>query len=173
MNPPPPPDEPSSPPTWKSFWSWLFTPSPVELANVRADRFYARLRSSNAEIANRAEGELRRIAQSWESYEYDAPFVMAVLRLLTTSRDPGYLPYIERMIEAPARSTEQILVQTAAIACKETLQDHSEEERTRRTLLRASETPPASPETLLRPADGATETAPDELLRASRRNPEP
>lgn len=67
-----------------------------------------------------------------------------------------------------ARGAGDVRVIEAARACLPFLEIRAEEERNADTLLRASDGRSASPDILLRPADGQVVTEPAHLLRAVR-----
>jgi hypothetical protein len=96
----------------------------------------------------------------------ESDFLVTLLDLLTRLEDVSALPEVAKLAEADARTTEEQQVQGAANQSRIILKECAERLKTTQTLLRASTMPAASPETLLRPAQSATASDPQQLLRA-------
>ena len=95
---------------------------------------------------------------------------IAALKALEQVGDAKDVAIVERLAIMKALTPEQEKVKQAAIECLPMLRANCGEVETARTLLRASHAAAARPDTLLRPASGAGQTAAQELLRPSDAN---
>ena len=112
-------------------------------------------------------------APQWQSiysrlHGNNAPLVLAILKALEQIGDGGALPYVEKLAEGNGQylAAKDGRVWNAAKACLPFLRERAAQESVSKTLLRPS-AEAASPDTLLRPVTGRTETPPQQLLRAN------
>ncbi len=92
---------------------------------------------------------------------------IAALKALEQVGDARAVPLVERLTKMRLRTQARLRVKQAAIECLPMLKANCGEVEAARTLLRASHAEAARPDTLLRPASGAGQTATQELLRPS------
>ena len=97
---------------------------------------------------------------------YDAFFV-ALLKALEQTGDSSAIPTVARLARMRGRTRRITVLRQAAIDCLPMLQANCGEVETARTLLRASHSEDARPDTLLRPASASTQTDAAELLRGA------
>ena len=99
------------------------------------------------------------------TYFYPAPLRLAALKALEQVGDARDIQVVKRLAKMKPRTPEQEELKQAAIECLPMLRANCGEVEAARTLLRASHAEDARPDTLLRPASGAGQTAAQELLR--------
>ena len=92
---------------------------------------------------------------------------IAALKALEQVGDASAIPYVEKLTQMKPRTPGQTKIKQAAIECLPMLLAHCGEVEAARTLLRASHSEDARPDTLLRPASQSAQTNPAELLRGS------
>jgi hypothetical protein len=90
---------------------------------------------------------------------------VASLEALGQIGNASLIPAVEQLAKKKARTPGQEKVKQAALECLPILRARCAEMATARTLLRASHSEDARPDTLLRPASGSAQTNPAELLR--------
>ena len=117
----------------------------------------------------------RRIIHTWlnnaillrgSNPKFEALYI-AALKALEQVGDSSDIPYVVRVAKMKARTPEQEKIKQAAIECLPMLRANCGEVEAARTLLRASQSEDARPDTLLRPASGSGQTGSAELLRGS------
>ena len=92
---------------------------------------------------------------------------IAALKALEQVGGSMYIPVVERLAKMRPRTLGHAKIKQAAIECLPMLLTNCGEVEAARTLLRPSHAEAARPDTLLRPASGAGQTAAQELLRPS------
>ena len=95
---------------------------------------------------------------------------IAMLKALEQVGAASAIPVVEKLTQMKPRTPGQKRVKQAAIECLPMLRANCGDVEAARTLLRASHAEAARPDTLLRPASGAGQTAAQELLRPSDEN---
>ena len=95
----------------------------------------------------------------------DAEFCLAWMRVLAEIGGERDLRGIRFLTETPAHSPLHAAMRKAAFDCLPHIMARIAAQEPGKTLLRASDSPPTAPETLLRPAAKSNPTAPNELLR--------
>ena len=92
---------------------------------------------------------------------------LAALKALEQVGDSSAIPVVERLANCAPQTPREERIRQAAIECLPMLRANCGEVETARTLLRASQSEDARPDTLLRPASGSGQTGSAELLRGS------
>lgn len=92
---------------------------------------------------------------------------VASLKALEQVGDADAIPVVERLTKMKGRTPAQKKIKQAAIECLPMLLANCGEVETARTLLRASHSEAARPDTLLRAASGSAQSNPAELLRGA------
>ena len=100
-------------------------------------------------------------------HAYPDDLRIAALKALEQVGDTSAISFVERLTTIMTDSRSQAQLKQAAIECLPMLRANCGEVEAARTLLRASHAEAARPDTLLRPASGAGQTAAQELLRPS------
>lgn len=127
-------------------------------------RLLPRLRASDANLLNSKQRRaLARLLTTTRKTELQ----LAILSALEQVGDGSAVSAVKRLANEPGRTPARLRVQQAAQACLLFLEPRVEQEKSSRQLLRASSPTAATPETLLRPAQGVTAQEPEQLLRAS------
>ena len=98
-------------------------------------------------------------------------FRVAILKALEHIGDSRAIPIVEELANAESNGFGERKVRDAARECQLRLWQHSGQVDAAKTLLRAASSPAAPEKSLLRPAFGKPETAPQELLRPTDSNP--
>lgn len=88
---------------------------------------------------------------------------LQTLKALEQIGDESAIPVVQNL--ASPTLNQNTMVQQAASECLEFLRVNAGRQREMQTLLRASAAATAAPDTLLRPASGSMDTAPEQLLR--------
>lgn len=99
--------------------------------------------------------------------ERSVAFRIAILRAFAQVGDRKALRFVERVAKNDPKSEGERRVQDAALACLPALRRRAEQEGQRQTLLRPAQSASNEEDTLLRPASGGQDTAPETLLRPS------
>jgi hypothetical protein len=97
-------------------------------------------------------------------------FRVAIRQAFAQVGDSKALGVVERLATREAKTEGERRIQEAAEACLPALQTRADLERSSQTLLRASMPSSDASDTLLRPATGTQDSAPEQLLRASEPN---
>ena len=92
---------------------------------------------------------------------------IATLKALEQVGNASFIPDVERLANMNPRTPSLLRVQGAAMECLPMLRANCGEVDAARTLLRAAHAEAARPDTLLRPANGAAQTASRDLLRGA------
>lgn len=92
---------------------------------------------------------------------------IASLKALEQVGDSRDIPVVKKLTNMKPQTPEQEKIKQAAIECLPMLLANCGDVKAARTLLRASQSEDCRPDTLLRPANGATQTSSAELLRGS------
>ena len=130
------------------------------------------LRPENASLLNHIHRRmLNRMLRLGTAYVVDNnmgnSMRFAILKALAQVGDATSLATVERLANATARTPERETLKQAAIECLPMLKANLSTVQSTQTLLRASNAPAATPDTLLRPTEHVPDTAPQTLLRAS------
>lgn len=108
---------------------------------------------------------------SWENLVGRTAFPddlrIAALKALEQVGDAKSIPIVERLAQRLPRTDSETAVRKAALECLPMLRANCGEVDAARTLLRAAHAEDARPDTLLRPANGAAQTASRDLLRGA------
>ena len=94
-------------------------------------------------------------------------FRLAILKALEQVGDAAAIPVVSHLANGKARTANQKALKAAAQECLPLLQSNHQTVEATKTLLRASQSEDARPDTLLRPASGAGQTSATELLRGT------
>jgi hypothetical protein len=127
-------------------------------------RLLPRLKASDAPLLNSEQRACLYRALQQSTLPPLSRLTLPILKALEQIGDEEALPQVESLLRQPYLNSEK---RAAAETCREFLIQNAEQKRIRKTLLRPVETVEAHPETLLRPAQACTTTAPEELLRAA------
>jgi hypothetical protein len=132
-------------------------------------RLLSRLQSSDARVLTEEHRHaLNRVLGSGtlSSGKENNRLIIAILKAYEQVGDESALPFVERLAEGE-KAGKNREVREAAQACLPFLQERVELERSRQTLLRAASASDTPSDVLLRPASGALEADPQQLLRAT------
>jgi hypothetical protein len=122
-----------------------------------------RLRASDASLLS--ESHYHRLYRALSSHK--AELILAILQALEQVGDHRAIPYVQPLADGQGSAATNWHVHVAAQECLPSLRERAQQEDVASTLLRASDIVPSGPDVLLRPAGGASETNPQQLLRAS------
>ena len=112
-------------------------------------------------------------AGGWKLHRYAGNLRLATLKALEQVGDSTAISIVERLANINARTASDRKAKQAALECLPMLRANCGAVEAARTLLRASHAEAARPDTLLRPASGASQTAAQDLLRPSDENETP
>jgi hypothetical protein len=128
-----------------------------------------RLQASDARVLTEEHRQMlnRVLGSSALSYSKENNrLIIAILKAYEQVGDESALPFVERLAKGEKAGVNRE-VREAAQACLPFLQERAERERASSELLRAASASDTPSDVLLRPAAGALEADPQQLLRAS------
>jgi hypothetical protein len=140
-------------------------PRVQDMAASALKRLLPRLRASDAHLLTRGQRAClyRRLTMS--QVGRDGTLILAILAALQQVGDEAAIPHVRRLADGKVLSPTQRKVQAAAQECLPYLETHASQQRASQTLLRASAQEHTPAGDLLRPAESANATVPQELLR--------
>jgi hypothetical protein len=133
------------------------------IAETALIRLLPRLRASDAHLLNTEQRSYLYRALDGKNDE----LTLAILQALEQVGDGAAFPYVKRLAEGKGRAARNSHILEAATECLPSLWQRAANERASSELLRAGDQPDTPADILLRPAAGAADTAPQQLLRAS------
>jgi hypothetical protein len=97
----------------------------------------------------------------------DVDLILAVLSALEQVGDASAIPNVRKLANKGGIAAKELRVQEAARACLPLLLARAEQQQSPQTLLRAASAESINSDTLLQPASGNVNAAPEQLLRAA------
>jgi hypothetical protein len=140
-------------------------PRVQEMAASALKRLLPQLRASDAHLLTRAQRACLYRCLTMSRVGRDGPLILAILQALQQVGDAAAIPHVRRLAESKVLSPMQRKVRAAAEDCLPYLEVQASQQRASQTLLRASGQEKLPAGDLLRPAESANVTTPQELMR--------